>query len=291
MKPFIKWVGGKTQLIPSILPLIPDDFGTYYEPFLGGGALFFTLRSAREKFRACLNDLNTDLINTYRVVRDSPQGLIDLLTEWKKDYMRNPEPFFYEIRANEKKGLRTDEEMAARFIFLNKTAFNGLYRVNKKGGFNAPWGKYENPPICDSDNILACSEALGNAHLYSGQYRYVLDNTTYSDGVYLGGSMCVTAGDVVYFDPPYVPLNPTSNFTAYTSEGFGLQQQKELAETFKMVASTGACVILSNSDTPIVRELYKDFEILTVSARRNINSKGDARGKINEVLVCCRSKT
>jgi DNA adenine methylase len=276
MKSLIKWVGGKTQLLPELLRVFPKSIENYYEPFLGGGAVFFALASSKEHpfVMAHLNDLNEELVNTYTQVAHDHERLCLLLTQWKEMYLKDPKTFYYDVRKDDPKTM-LPLDRAARFIFLNKTGFNGLYRVNKSGGFNVPWGKHENPTLFDQDNIEACSRVLRKAKITSGDYTRILDRA----GI----------GDLVYFDPPYVPLNPTSNFTSYTSDGFTIENQKQLASTFRELSDRGVHVVLSNSDTEVIRDLYKEFAILTIFARRAVNSKGSGRGPVNEVLVLSKT--
>ena len=267
--PFLKWVGGKRQLLSQLLPFFPDKFHDYYEPFVGGGAVFFALTEGERISRiAYLSDFNTELITTYTVVRDLPERLIEELEYRKTLYIEAPEKSFYELRA---RTPTLDLHIAGRMISLNKTAFNGLYRVNKKGLFNAPWGKYTNPAICDPENIRACSVALKKTNIRSGDFEFAVENAC--------------RGDVVYFDPPYVPVNKTSNFTAYQADGFGMAEQERLARVFRDLVERGAYVLLSNSDTPEVRELYREYTIHTLTAKRSVNSDASKRGAVNEVLV------
>jgi DNA adenine methylase len=271
----LKWVGGKSWLGPTLLPFIPDVINTYYEPFVGGGSVFWALAQANTKInRVVLNDSNEELIDLYRVIRDFPEELIRELEPLLYD-----KELYYWIRAQNPETLEPVRR-AARTVFLNKNCFNGLYRVNKAGQFNVPFGRYTNPTICDEENIRACSKVLQKAELHSGDFADVVSEAG--------------PGDVVYFDPPYVPLNPTSNFTSYTSDGFGLRDQERLAICFKELAGKRVNVYLSNSDTPLVRELYgvdaHEFEFLEVQARRSINSNASKRGKVGELLVMARSE-
>lgn len=266
-KPFLKWAGGKRDLIPAIEQFLPQEINTYYEPFLGGAAVYWHLANQQRFEKAVLNDLNADGITCYQVIQKQPQELIQELKTYPFD-----KEFFTKLRALDTSGL-TLVQRAARMMYLNRTCFNGLYRVNKKGQFNVPWGKYKNPKILDVENVLACHRALQNASLFCGSYAKVIPEAV--------------PGDVVYFDPPYVPLNATSNFRSYTSEGFTLDDQKELAQRFAELASRGVTVIASNADTPLVRELYP-FETHVVPCRRNINSKGDKRGPVNELIILGR---
>jgi DNA adenine methylase len=261
--PFIKWVGGKRNLLPQILPHLPQTFGHYHEPFLGGGALFWTLKTPN----ATLSDSNLDLILAYRAVRDNPQSLIAVLSE-----MPNTREFFVEVRDN----VPSDPlQRAARFIYLNKTAFNGLWRVNKSGKFNVPFGNYKNPSLYDEANLLACSAALQGVGIRHQDFCFIDPKP----------------GDLVYLDPPYVPLKPTSSFTSYTSQGFGVQMQEFLAKKFSDWVEAGAYCVASNSDTSLVRSLYKGHDIHTVVAKRAVSASVAGRGSVTELLVVGRPKT
>ncbi|MBW4648184.1 MAG: DNA adenine methylase [Kastovskya adunca ATA6-11-RM4] len=266
-RPFLKWAGGKSQLIPQYRRYFPKDFQTYYEPFLGGGAIFFALCSKS----AILTDINSELINAYLCVRDKVEPLINLL---KVHQDRHDPEYYYEIRSDKTRGnyLSPNVERAARLIYLNKTCFNGLYRENSKGEFNVPIGKYKNPKICNPDLLYAVSLALQNTQILVRPFEGVLSDAQGSD-------------DFVYFDPPYQPLSPTSNFTAYSRSAFSQDDQMRLKEVFTKLAKRGVKVMLSNSDVPFIRELYSDFSIHTISASRSINSNASKRGRITEVLV------
>jgi len=246
---------------------------TYYEPFMGGGALFFYLAAFNSFERAVLSDYNKELVDCYRVVRD----FHDELTKKLRDHMRldwNTPTYFKEMRSQHPDDLDPIDR-AARTIYLNKTCFNGLYRVNKKGNFNVPFGKYGNPLLFQEGNLRACSYALNHyAALTVGDFTVSIDDAG--------------EGDVVYFDPPYVPLNPTSNFASYTADKFGLNDQTRLSIAFKNIVNRGGLAILSNSDTEIVRDLYAGFEIHVVQATRSINSQGDSRGNVGELIVVGR---
>jgi DNA adenine methylase len=273
--PFVKWAGGKTQLLPELEMYIPDNFTRYFEPFLGGGAFFFYLVSSKQlNFTAYLSDINKELINAYRVIKDDVEALIESLKIHEKKYKANPNEYYYKLRAQEVKSL-TDVESAARFITLNKTCYNGLYRVNKEGIFNVPIGRYKNPLICDSKNLRNISIALRhtNAHLSVNDYQEALE---------LAGE-----GDFVYLDPPYKPTSITASFTSYTNGGFRDQNQIGLHETFKKLDGKGCKVMLSNSDTPFIRELYGDFKEYTnqVNAMRAINCKAKMRTGHTELLI------
>jgi DNA adenine methylase len=261
-RPFIKWAGGKRQLLPSLLRHAPRDAPTYFEPFIGGGALFFALRPRR----AVLADVNERLIRTYRGVKNN----VDEVTRQLGGFPHTP-AFFYRFR-EEKIDGGTDADVAAWFIYLNKTGFNGLYRVNRDNRFNVPFGRYVNPTICDEPTLRACSAALAETELLVEDFAAVVAKAR--------------RGDFVYFDPPYVPLSATSSFTSYTSAGFGETEQTRLRDTARRLKKRGVRVLLSNSSAPSVRELYADgFDIAEVSATRLVNSKATARGAIVELLI------
>ncbi len=261
-RPFIKWAGGKRQLLPELLAQLPARLRTYHEPFLGGGALFFK----RKPDRAVLSDLNERLIRTYRAVRDDVEGVIEALSGCPND-----KDFFLRMRARDIDAA-TDVELAAWFIFLNKTGFNGLYRVNKQGRFNVPFGAYKNPTICDVDNLRACREALRGVKLLHTDFRHVDEMTE--------------PGDFIYFDPPYVPVSATASFTSYTRDGFTLEDQTELRDIARSLKHKKVHVLLSNSSVPVVHELYADgFDRREVFASRAINSDATKRGKVAETLI------
>lgn len=273
-QPLLKWAGGKRQLLPEIRKNTPEKFGDYYEPFLGGAAVFFDLYAAgrlKPPHRAFLGDMNAELVETYKLVRDIPGDVITALRRHAKKHdapLAKAEAYYYEVRASQRRGA----ELAARMIYLNRTGFNGLYRVNKKGGFNVPFGDYANPTICDAENLLACSRALrGTSIRHIDFEKRVVDNAC--------------RGDFVYFDPPYVPVSATSDFTSFTRDGFTLEDQKRLVECAAKLKRRGVHVLLSNADVPIVRKLYKGFGMRRIEARRNINSKGGKRGAVGELLI------
>ena len=277
-RPVIKWVGGKTQLLPTLLDIFPKRARTYYEPFIGGGAVFFALAAAGRFEQAVLNDQNAELVNLYRVVRDFPEELMAWLSAREARYEQAPAAVYEATRnpdALMAKEMSDPIAQAGRFIFLNKAGFNGLYRVNRSGDFNVSWGKKLVVRTHDPENIRACAEVLNGVTLRQGDFADV----------------CQTAGegDLVYLDPPYVPLTPTSSFTSYTKDGFGLQDQQRLVRLVEELTERGAAVVVSNSDTPLTRELYGDFEIHEIQARRNANSKGDRRGPVGELIVVNRS--
>lgn len=268
--PIVKWAGGKTRLLPRLLAEVPSRFRRYYEPFMGGAALFFAL----EPEQAVLGDVNKALVATYRAVVEGPDALIRRLLEHRSRHAR--EAYFYEVRSwwNHDPAPRSVEEIGAAMIYMNKTGFNGLWRENKKGEFNVPRGNYDNPVIFDEETLRAASVALSRARILCARF----DETTADAG----------DGDFVYFDPPYDPLSDTSSFTAYAANPFGKAEQRALAEHARLLRDRGAFVMLSNNDTPFVRELYDGFEISTAPCGRSINSKASGRGKIDEVIITSR---
>lgn|SRR5699024_395782 len=269
--PFTKWVGGKRQLLPVIKELLPREFNTYYEPFIGGGALFFELAPKK----AVINDFNEDLINSYESIRDNVEELILLLKSHK---IYNSKEYYYEVRAvdrDERIKVMSPVERSARILYMLRVNFNGLYRLNSKGQFNTPYGRYKNPKIVDETNLRNISKYLNT------------NNITILKGDFEASVRTVEKGDFVYFDPPYQPISETSAFTNYTADGFGLKEQERLRDVFVELDKRGAYVMLSNSDSPLIHELYKDYQSTThiVPANRMINSKGTGRGKINELII------
>jgi DNA adenine methylase len=270
-RPFLKWAGGKQRLLKRYIPLLPERANAYYEPFVGSGALFFHLRANQFADRYCLHDANEELINAYLVVRDRVEVLIEALAEHERLHSTD---HYYQVRALDKAAgwaSRPPVERAARMIYLNKTCYNGLWRVNRRGHFNVPMGRYRSPNILDQPRLRAASEALQGVDISPSDFREVADRAG--------------TGDFVYFDPPYVPLTPTANFTDYYAGGFGQAEQEALADTFRRLDERGCRVMLSNSDTDLVRELYAGFEIIPVQARRAINSQAGKRGPVSEVVV------
>jgi len=267
--PFVKWAGGKRAMMPELLKRVPKTFRRYYEPFVGGGALFFALQALGAADEAVLADLNQDLTTTYQAVRDDVEGVIVALQKHAKDHSAGPEDYYYDVRSSTR--ALDAVGTAARFIYLNKTCFNGLYRVNKSGAFNVPFGRYDNPTICDSDRLRACSQALHGVPVFNTDFRFVAANA----GI----------GDFVYFDPPYVPLSATSDFTSYTKEKFGPAEQTALRDLALDLKRRGVHVLLSNSSA--ARELYSGgyFKIEEVQCRRSVNSKASGRGAIVELLI------
>lgn len=261
----MKWAGGKGQLLPELLRHLPKTIATYHEPFVGGAALFFELVAQGRIRHAILSDANSALIDVYEAVRDDVEAVIGCLREHKHD-----RDHYYTVRALRPKDL-TPTERAARVIFLNRTCYNGLYRENRSGDFNVPFGRHSNPTICDASNLCAAARALQIAEIVRAPYHATL--------------MRARAGDLVYFDPPYYPVSPTSNFTSYTNAPFGEREQIALRDTFAVLGRAGVSALLSNSDTPFIRELYEGFPMSRVFARRAVNSKAGGRGKIAELLV------
>jgi len=269
-RPFVKWAGGKGQLLAKLEKHFPNRFNTYYEPFLGGGAVFFHLVERRPHFSAVLSDVNEELINTYRVVKDQLQKLIRLLRIHKIEYRKAPKEYYYRIRTQEP---ADEAERAARLIFLNKTCYNGLYRVNRQGKFNVPFGKYKNPKICDKENLQTISQVLRwtNARLLSIDYQ----KATSEAG----------EGDFVYFDPPYQPVSSTASFTGYTDSGFSYAEQERLGKWFRQLDSQGCYVLLSNSDTREVLDIYDGYSIERVPALRAISCRGSGRKGHTELVI------
>lgn len=290
LKPFVKWVGGKSQLVEQIKKMLPTDgekvLTKYAEPMVGGGALFFSILSKYDFEELYISDINAELINAYQAVKNDVDNLIAKLNEMQMLFLPMDENgrkyFYYTVRERFNSTTLTEEtatEKAVQFIFLNKTCFNGLYRVNRKGQFNVPMGAYKNPTICDDENLLNIHEALQNVTIVCGDYslsKSFIDKDTF-----------------VYLDPPYRPISKTSAFTAYNTDAFDDDEQIRLAKFIDEINLSGAKIVLSNSDPKNVNEednffddLYKNYKINRVEASRAINSKGDKRGKINELLIC-----
>lgn len=267
IRPVLKWAGGKRRLVPVILERLPESIDTYYEPFVGSGAVFFALAARRRFRRAILSDRNQELINVYKALKKDHRAVISLLREYRT---RHTHDVYYEVRAQTPKDLDLFES-AARTIYLNKTGFNGLYRVNRAGQFNVPLGRYSNPNICDEPRLELAATVLKRVRLEVKDFEAACQESG--------------QGDAVYFDPPYVPLSKTSNFTAYHHEAFADEQQQRLAEVFTQLAQRAVRVVLSNSDTPRTRELYAGWRIDPIKVARPINSKGSKRGLVNELIV------
>jgi DNA adenine methylase len=272
LQPFLKWAGGKRQLLPKIREYVPKRYNIYFEPFLGAGAVFFDLQPQE----AILNDVNKELINCYQVIKTNPEELISLANEHRQN---NSKEYFYRLRSLDREaGFKEvpDVERAARLIYLNKTCYNGLFRVNSQGQFNVPYGDYRDPQIVDDIVIRAVSRYLNEAQIeFSG--------VGFEDAV--SGA---ERGDFVYLDPPYDPLSDTSSFTGYDLNAFGKQQQAELRDVCDALAQRGCYVLISNSATDFIRDLYSNkrrYTLVDVEANRSINSVSAGRGKINELLI------
>ena len=269
LRPFTKWTGGKRQLLSEIKSLMPESYNRYFEPFVGGGALFFELTPKD----AVINDFNSELINCYQQIKDNPSELIELLSKHKES---NSKEYYLNLRSADRDGRiekMNNVERAARIMYMLRVNFNGLYRVNSKNQFNVPYGRYKNPQIVDSDLIVSISQYLNEntIRILNGDFEEAVKD--------------VGIGDFVYFDPPYIPLSETSSFTSYTHEGFSYEDQVRLRDTFKKLDEKGAYVMLSNSSSSLVEELYKDFNIHKVSATRTNGAKSSSRGKIDEIIV------
>ena len=264
--PFLKWVGGKRQLLPTIAAHVPPTFGRYHEPLVGAGALFFHLRSRGFASGATLSDSNERLIRTWRGVRDSVGEVIDQLRTLKEEHSPTR---YYEVRSIPIDG-GTDADVAAWFIYLNRTCVNGLYRVNASGQFNASLGDYANPRICDEPGLRAASAALQGIDLRIEDF---------------GGVRRAKPGDFVYLDPPYHPLTVSASFSGYTASGFGWEEQVRLRDVARSLKARGVHVLASNSSAPAVHELYSGFEIAPVPARRAVSCKVGGRGPVTELLI------
>jgi DNA adenine methylase len=263
---FVKWAGGKKQLLDQFKPFFPEKIERYFDPFIGGGAVaFFVIKNFKPK-EIFLSDINEELINCLNMIKEDVEDLINKLKILKQAHNKEE---YYIIRAKNPKDL-SKLQRAARFIYLNKSCFNGLYRVNSKGGFNVPIGSYKNPLICPEDDLREISKLLQNAKINVKQF-YEIEKE-------------VKKGDFIYFDPPYYPLKKES-FTTYTKEQFLEKEQERLKELFGILAKKGAKVMLSNSDTEFIKKRYSEYELKIVKANRMINCDGKNRGKINELLV------
>ena len=272
-QPFIKWVGGKRGLLEQILVHFPKKFNSYHEPFLGGGAVFFELfaQGLLKGKSIYLSDINEELINAYNVVKSQPIELLERLQYFKNNHSTE---FYYKTRSLDRESAfpsLSKIERATRFIYLNKTCFNGLYRVNQKGYFNTPMGSYKNPNIADEYTILHASKALQEANIFTQDFHEIIRSAK--------------RNDLIYLDPPYYPLTNTSNFTSYNKNNFLEEQQKELFTVFEKLYKKGCSVFQSNSDTHFIKKLYKQHTLTFVTANRFINSKASSRGKINEILI------
>lgn len=291
-KPFIKWAGGKGQLLPEIRKAFPKELGRsikrYAEPFIGGGAVLFEVLNNYRLEEVYISDVNSELIGTYKSIRDDCDEIVDLLKQFEMQYLLLPDDesrqkLFYRFRNryNELKSNSFDSnivECSALFIFLNHTCYNGLYRVNAKNLFNVPWGKYKRPHICDEANLRAVSRKIQNVEIVCGSFR---ESNSFID-----------ENTFVYFDPPYRPLSATASFNSYAKDSFDDDDQRDLADYFRHLSNKGAMVMESNSDPKNIDpddtffdDLFRDFNITRIKASRMINSKGNGRGKINEILI------
>jgi DNA adenine methylase len=268
LQPVLKWVGGKRQIIQQILEHMPDEYGRYFEPFLGGGSVFLSISPKN----AVINDYNTELMNLYKIIKNNPYGLVKILGTFK-----NNKSEFYRIRNLDRENnfLRANNDTfrAARTVFLNKTCFNGLYRVNANGEFNVPFGNYKNPKIFDSESIFRLSD-------YLNKYNIKILNTDYFDSLKF-----IRKNDFVYIDPPYDPVSASSSFTSYTEKGFTKEDQIKLKKTCDILNSKGVKFLLSNSATDFILDLYKDYNVTLIDVRRNIAASNMSRKVVKEVLV------
>lgn len=270
-KPFVKWAGGKRQLIPILEKNIPKNFGTYFEPFLGGGAMLFHIISQNPSQRCSISDLNSDLILTYITIRDKVEQVISELKIHQINYLKNPKTYYYSIRELSPK---TQVEKTARLIFLNRTCFNGLYRVNSQGKFNVPLGRYTNPSIVNEENLRIVSSVLKskNIEIKCQDFNAILEKAS--------------EGDFVYFDPPYQPVSQTANFTSYTNKDFRINDLEKLAKLCQSLNQKGCNVLFSNSNTNQVKKLFKKpWKSTVIDANRAINSNSNKRTGHTELLI------
>ncbi|MDE1863314.1 MAG: DNA adenine methylase [Thaumarchaeota archaeon] len=272
LRPFVKWAGGKRQLLPIISSHIPAKFERYFEPFLGGGAVFFSLVSQRNDVKWLLSDLNSDLVLSYTTIRDKVDDLIAALEQHSSAYFKDPNSYYYSVRERSTRGRI---EKVSRLIFLNRTCFNGLYRVNSKGKFNVPLGRYVNPNIVNRENLLAVSEALRSRDIS-------IKCQDFEEALKIPA-----CGDFVYLDPPYQPVSDTSNFTSYTNDSFGYEDQERLFYRFKALDKKGVKILMSNSKSPAIIELFKEFSdgMVEINANRSINSVSQKRTGHAELLI------
>jgi DNA adenine methylase len=271
-RPFVKWAGGKTRVVPQILEYFPAEFKRYHEPFLGGGALYFSISPQN----GCLNDKNCVLIEAYLHIRDDLNKLILDLTKIEKEYyslltLEEKAEYYYEQRIEFNTLNKKSLHRSALFIFLNKTGYNGMYRENSMGGYNIPFGKRKQPIICDTDNLKLVSDVLRQIDIRCGSYDEALEDAV--------------AGDFIYLDPPYEPINRTSNFTEYQAGGFVQDDQRKLAEVYRELSKKGCMVMMSNSTAKLIYELYSEFFINKITVSRGINATKSARGKIEELII------
>jgi DNA adenine methylase len=270
-KPFLKWVGGKGQLLEQFQNLLPQKYNSYFEPFIGGGAVFFAINPKKSH----INDINKTLVKTYTHIKDNTEKLIKSLKKLEQEFnTKNDDArkeFYYSLREKYNALSHEDFDKSLYFLFFNKTAFNGVYRENSKGGFNVPMGSYKNPKIVDEENLRLVSQILSNTKITSGSFVDAVKNAK--------------AGDFVYFDPPYHPLSETSKFTSYSKDSFSKDDQIRLRDLFIELDKKGVYIMLSNSSAPFIQEIYSGYKQIPVYATRMINSKSDKRGKISEVVI------
>jgi DNA adenine methylase len=263
-QPFLKWAGGKRKLVPEIMKLMPKKFGNYHEPFVGGGALFWGLETCQD-FQAFLSDRNSRLVDTYVAIRDDVEAVMDELRTYPYE-----KEFYLRTRTQLDEG--PSAQRAARFIYVNRAGFNGMYRVNSRGEFNIPFGRYTNPTICDEERLRDCSRALQDVQVQHEDFTEAASRAI--------------GGDFVYFDPPYLPISKTSDFTGYTPGGFSLEDHRRLCNVARTLAARGVYVLISNSNAPAILELYADgFDIKPVQMTRSINANGKGRGSVEELLI------
>jgi len=267
---FVKWAGGKHQLLNQFLPLFPKSFDRYFEPFVGSGAVAFYVLQKFKPSEVLLSDINEELINAFNIIKTNVEKLVIELKQHKEYHLADANGYFYEIRKVSPNDL-PELERAARFIYLNKTCFNGLYRVNSKGQFNVPIGSYQNPDIIQKEKLSRISNLLANVTIKQMSFEKVLP--------------LAKKGDLIYFDPPYYPFKKGKSFTTYTKDKFLEAEQELLADIFKKLDGKGCLIMLSNSDTDFIRNLYSSYNITTVKAKRLINSVASGRGEINEIVV------
>ena len=271
-KPFVKWAGGKRQLIPILNENLPNTFGTYFEPFLGGGALLFYMLTERQGQRCSISDLNSDLVLTYTTIRDRVEDLIVSLKNHERNYQGDQKSYYYSVRQSNPK---SQIEKASRLLFLNRTCFNGLYRVNSKGKFNVPLGRYANPNIVNEDNLRSVSRILDSSRVSINcrDFEAVLRDAK--------------KGDLVYFDPPYQPVSDTANFTSYTNKDFTFDDLGRLAQLCRDLDSKGCNILLSNSDSREVADMFssKPWKVSKIKANRSINSNSKKRTGHFELLI------
>ena len=271
IRPIVKWAGGKRQLIPELLKRSPESWDTYFEPFIGGAAFLLALYNNNRIRHAVISDVNRELINVYETIKARPDELLDSLADEK---FKNEKESFYENRIRYNEIINTPQEpvlRAAYFIYMNRHCFNGLWRVNKSGTFNVPFGSYKNPSLPDRAHIHKLSDALQQVEILHADFAETVKTAK--------------EGDFVYFDPPYIPVSDTAHFTSYNASGFSFEEQQRLAQVFAELADRGVCAMLSNADVPAVHELYQDFTVSVVAANRMINRDASKRKGSSEVIV------